>query len=511
MTLTHVASPISTRLPIGPSDYAPVSPRRIDDKDSSGAARARLAGRERIARRALSLPVDHLPLLLMLLAVGDLFAAASGVALAGTAGVPLAPTIALLVPPAWLACLAATRSYELRGPLAGVTETVRRLLRAGIALALIGAVASTVVDPAPTAGQLLLLTGAVAAISMAPRLGARLVAARAGAAARTRVVVAGRHPREVHRVLTELRRAPHPALDVVSVCLPRPPKRTAFDVPVALGLDRLGETASATDADAVIVLPCDHLDETALRRIGWQLEQSGTRLLVGTPLLDVATSRTTLTQAAGLRMVHVRSVRGPGAGHVVKSLVERPLAALLLLMLAPLLLTVWALVRWDSEGPAIYRQSRVGRHDRGFTMFKFRTMSVGADRAVSDLSDRNESNDVLFKIRQDPRVTRVGAVLRKYSLDELPQLVNVLLGHMSLVGPRPALATETAQYDFDARRRLAVKPGLTGLWQVSGRSDLSWEDTVRLDVRYVDNWSLALDLAIMCRTVTAVLTHRGAY
>ena len=134
-----------------------------------------------------------------------------------------------------------------------------------------------------------------------------------------------------------------------------------------------------------------------------------------------------------------------------------------------------------------------------------------SDRAVSELSDRNEFNDVLFKIRQDPRVTRVGAVLRKYSLDELPQLVNVLLGHMSLVGPRPALATETAQYDFDARRRLAVKPGLTGLWQVSGRSDLSWEDTVRLDLRYVDNWSLGLDLAIMCRTVTAVLTHRGAY
>ena len=449
----------------------------------------------------------------MLVAACDLLAASTGVALAGTAGVPLAPTVALLVPPAWLACLAATRSYELRGPLAGVTGTTRRVLRAAIALALTGLLASTLVDPAPTSAQLLLLTGAVAAVSLTPRLGARLVAARAGNAAHTRmrVVVAGRHPREVHRVLTELRRAPHPALEVVSVSLPRPPKRTAFDVPVALGLDRLDETAAAAGADAVIVLPCDHLEETALRRIGWQLEKSGTKLLVGTPLMDVAASRTTLTQAGGLRMVHVRSVRGPGAGHAVKSLVERPLAALILLMLMPVLLVVWALVRLDSAGPAIYRQPRVGRRDRAFTMYKFRSMSVGSDRAVSDLSDRNEFSDVLFKIRQDPRITRVGAVLRKYSLDELPQLVNVLLGHMSLVGPRPALATETAQYDFDARRRLAVKPGLTGLWQVSGRSDLSWEDTVRLDLRYVDNWSLGLDLAIMCRTVTAVLTHRGAY
>jgi lipopolysaccharide/colanic/teichoic acid biosynthesis glycosyltransferase len=195
----------------------------------------------------------------------------------------------------------------------------------------------------------------------------------------------------------------------------------------------------------------------------------------------------------------------------VKSLLERPLAALMLLLLAPFLIGLMLVIRRDSPGPAIYRQQRVGRDGRLFTMYKFRTMSDGAHQQVEDLVEQNESDAVLFKVRQDPRITRIGAFLRKYSIDEVPQLMNVVLGHMSLVGPRPALQNEVMQYCQDARRRLVVRPGLTGLWQVSGRSDLSWDDTVRLDVKYVDNWSLRLDLAILVRTVQAVLTHRGAY
>jgi lipopolysaccharide/colanic/teichoic acid biosynthesis glycosyltransferase len=159
----------------------------------------------------------------------------------------------------------------------------------------------------------------------------------------------------------------------------------------------------------------------------------------------------------------------------------------------------------------IFRQDRVGRDGRHFTMLKFRTMHVDADETLQQLAGLNESDGVLFKVRLDPRITRLGRILRRYSLDELPQLVNVMRGHMSLVGPRPALPSEVVRYDEDPRRRLAVKPGLTGLWQVSGRSDLSWSDTVRLDLLYVDNWSFSLDLVILCRTVKAVLGHRGAY
>ena len=192
-------------------------------------------------------------------------------------------------------------------------------------------------------------------------------------------------------------------------------------------------------------------------------------------------------------------------------MVERVGACIGLLLTLPALLVVGLLVRLDSPGPAIYRQQRVGRDGRLFTMYKFRSMSTSADDELVHLVAFNEADGVLFKIQHDPRITRIGGWLRRSSLDELPQLWNVVRGDMSLVGPRPALPEEVARYDVDPRRRLVVKPGITGLWQVSGRSDLSWAESVRLDVRYVDNWSLGLDLSILARTVRAVLGHRGAY
>ena len=183
----------------------------------------------------------------------------------------------------------------------------------------------------------------------------------------------------------------------------------------------------------------------------------------------------------------------------------------MLLLLLPLLIGIAIAIRLDSAGPAIFRQRRVGRDGRTFVMWKFRTMSTDAGAVRETLSDQNDCDGVIFKMRADPRVTRLGRVLRRYSLDELPQLVNVLRGHMSLVGPRPALPQEVSRYTVDPSRRLVVKPGVTGLWQVSGRSDLSWDESVRLDLRYVDNWSLALDVSIVLRTLGAVLGHRGAY
>ncbi|MCA1709091.1 MAG: sugar transferase, partial [Actinobacteria bacterium] len=186
------------------------------------------------------------------------------------------------------------------------------------------------------------------------------------------------------------------------------------------------------------------------------------------------------------------------------------MAGLLLVLVAPVLLGIAIAVRCDG-GPVLFRQSRVGRHGKPFRMIKFRSMERNAEERRSEFEDSNDADGPLFKLVDDPRVTKVGAFLRRYSLDELPQLFNVLTGSMSLVGPRPPLPAEVATYSRDAQRKLLVKPGLTGLWQISGRSDLSWEESVRLDLRYVENWSLALDALIIWRTVGAVVQGTGAY
>ncbi|MBE7188690.1 MAG: sugar transferase [Jatrophihabitans endophyticus] len=217
-----------------------------------------------------------------------------------------------------------------------------------------------------------------------------------------------------------------------------------------------------------------------------------------------------ITRPAQLDAVeHAGHARGALA---VKSVADRVIALLALVVLAPVLLALALAIRLDSSGPALFRQRRVGRNGEMFTMLKFRSMRTGAESELSTLLGRNEvDGGVLFKLRSDPRVTAVGRWLRRTSVDELPQLINVLTGSMSLVGPRPPLPDEVAAYPAPARRRLTVKPGLTGLWQVSGRSDLSWEDSLRLDLSYIDDWSLALDTAVLFKTFGAVLRAEGAY
>jgi exopolysaccharide biosynthesis polyprenyl glycosylphosphotransferase len=265
--------------------------------------------------------------------------------------------------------------------------------------------------------------------------------------------------------------------------------------------------------DVVVAVPGPRLSGRALRRLTWQAEhdRSGAPLpvLLMTGLEDVAVDRTRPLSLGGLGVTELLSARQRGPRGVVKIVWERSAAATALLLLAPVLAALALLVRLDSPGPVLFRQTRVGRDGRPFTMLKLRTMRVDAETVRDALT--NEVDGALFKVRRDPRITRVGRVLRRYSLDELPQLVNVVRGEMSLVGPRPALPAEVAAYDQDPHRRLAVRPGLTGLWQVSGRSDLSWREAVRLDLDYVDNWTLRRDLAIVGRTLQAVLGHRGAY
>jgi lipopolysaccharide/colanic/teichoic acid biosynthesis glycosyltransferase len=286
-------------------------------------------------------------------------------------------------------------------------------------------------------------------------------------------------------------------LDVVGGCTPEE---------LAVTLDELRPAV-------VVVAPSYELSGRALQRLAWQLERgpagNAVPMLLLNGLHDVAVHRARPVSLGGLGVTEVLAAHKSGAPGVAKVVWERMAAALALAFLSPVLLGLMLLVRLDSAGPALFRQVRVGRDGRHFTMLKLRTMRTDAESVRAQVD--NEVDQVLFKNRQDPRITRIGRILRRYSLDELPQLVNVVRGDMSLVGPRPALPSEVAAYDHDPLRRLVVRPGLTGLWQISGRSDLSWRESVRLDLDYVDNWSLPRDLTIIGRTLHAVLGHRGAY
>ena len=234
-------------------------------------------------------------------------------------------------------------------------------------------------------------------------------------------------------------------------------------------------------------------------------------MVVSPGLMEVAGPRLHMSAVLGMPLLRVSEPALTGFRRFVKGAVDRVGAFLLLLLLAPLMFAVSAFVMIDSRGPVFYRQKRVGKDGAPFTIIKFRTMVTNADVLRTRLAAANEGHGLLFKMKKDPRITKVGSFLRRYSIDELPQLLNVLSGTMSLVGPRPPLPEESAKYSSDVRRRLLVKPGLTGLWQVSGRSDLSWDESVRLDLRYVEDWSLALDAVILWKTFRAVFGGRGAY
>ncbi|MEU7989143.1 sugar transferase [Streptosporangium canum] len=325
------------------------------------------------------------------------------------------------------------------------------------------------------------------------------------------VVVVG-HRESVLDLVMQLRRQPHHGMTVVAACLPSGSEGLDIDgVPVLGGFGDVPDVVAEVNADTVAILACPELDGAALRRLAWGLEDARTDLFVAPALMDVAGPRISIRPVAGMPLLHVEHPEFDGAKHLAKNLFDRVGAGLALLVLSVPMLVITLLIRTTSTGPALFRQVRVGRGGREFNVVKFRTMVNDAERLKTDLQRHNEFDGVLFKMRNDPRITRVGAFLRRYSLDELPQLLNVLRGEMSLVGPRPPLPEEVKQYGEDVRRRLVVKPGMTGLWQVSGRSDLTWEESVRLDLRYVENWSLFLDLQILWKTWSAVTGGEGAY
>jgi exopolysaccharide biosynthesis polyprenyl glycosylphosphotransferase len=328
-----------------------------------------------------------------------------------------------------------------------------------------------------------------------------------------RVVVVGRDA-AVADLARRLQVDRYAGMEIVAACVPSPNgvrQLASTGVPIAGDLDAVVDVVRAHNADAVAVTSASETAALYLRKLSWQLEGSGIELLVSPGLVEIAGPRLHVRPFVGLPLLSIEEPVFTGWKRMLKGALDRVGAALAILLIAPVLLAVALAVRFTSPGPAIYAQDRVGAHGRLYKMYKFRSMVVDADARLHGLLAQNEGHGLLFKMRHDPRVTPVGRVLRRFSLDELPQLFNVLTGSMSLVGPRPPLPHEVEYYDSSIRRRLLVKPGLTGLWQISGRSDLSWEESIQLDLRYVENWSLALDLLILWKTAATVVRSRGAY
>jgi exopolysaccharide biosynthesis polyprenyl glycosylphosphotransferase len=427
--------------------------------------------------------------------------------------------VAAALPFAWLAAASAIGAYDHRFLGAGTTE-FRRLGRTFVALVAAIGFVSYAADLRIARGFVLVALPVALALTASGRLLLRqqLVRRRRAGTAMDRVVVVGRAT-SLPSLVETMRRDRAAGLEVVGACLPEDEAAddalrhalTGLGVPVLGSVHDVRDVAVRHAVDGIAVVAGD-VPGPAIRSIAWGIESIGAELIVSSGLAEVAGQRVQVQAVGGAPLLRVDPPRFHSLRYHVKSAFDRLVAATAIAVLSPVLLALAALVRFTSHGPAFYFQERVGRYGKPFRMVKFRSMYVGADAHVDQLRDRNDNADgLLFKMRDDPRVTRVGKWLRRFSLDELPQLFNIAAGSMSLVGPRPPLPSEVALYEGDVRRRLLVKPGLTGLWQVSGRSDLSWEDSVRLDLHYVDNWSLALDLRLLARTAGVVVKATGAY
>jgi exopolysaccharide biosynthesis polyprenyl glycosylphosphotransferase len=427
------------------------------------------------------------------------------------ADVTVLATSAVLI--VWPLVLWATGAYSERVFSAG-SEEYRLVGRAGLSLVAGAALLSAAAARELPGSAVLVIPPALVVWTLVVRYSARtqLSRLRARRCCTKRVVLVGRGG-AVLDLAALLGRDTYMGLEVVAVCVTRDDRaRVAGALGVPVGdLDEVRDVALRHAADTVAVTSASETAAQYLRRLSWELEGTGLEVLVAPGLIEVAGPRLHIRPFEGLPLLTVEAPRFTGWQRVVKGIVDRSVAGLALVLLSPLLLGIALAVKLADGGPVLFLQTRVGVHGRPFTMVKFRSMTVDADRRLEAVRTENFSDGLLFKARNDPRVTPVGRWLRQFSLDELPQLLNVLTGSMSLVGPRPPLPTEVERYDDSVRRRLLVKPGLTGLWQISGRSDLPWEEAVRLDLRYVENWSLAIDLLILWRTGRAVLSRSGAY
>ncbi|WP_281283871.1 sugar transferase [Modestobacter altitudinis] len=457
--------------------------------------------------------------------VGDGLAALAAAAIAyvvrfgpqtGPLSTPHAPIwMVAILPVLWLAVMLSGRTYEERFLWVGAEEFRRVFFAAMLMLATVGTI-SWAFKLEIARGFVVIALPLSAGLTLLHRLAQRglLHRARERGHKRQTTVIVG-HRNGVISLHAQLERQAYHGYDVIGCCIPQAgADATAehFDgLPVLGGLDEVARVVRDHEIDTVAVLPSPELDGAALRQLGWDLETTKAELLLAPAVTEIVGTRVQIRPVCGLPLMHVERPEFTGLRRVVKAAFDRVAAGLVVLAIAPALLTIALTVKLTSRGPVFFRHERVGQDGQPFHVLKFRTMVPGSDRQIDDLRDQSDGNTVQFKMKSDPRVTPVGKYLRRYSLDELPQLFNVLGGSMSLVGPRPHVTREVEQYGFDMRRRLLVKPGITGLWQVSGRSNLSWDDSVRIDVRYVENWSLSFDLMIIAKTVGAVVRGSGAY
>jgi exopolysaccharide biosynthesis polyprenyl glycosylphosphotransferase len=422
--------------------------------------------------------------------------------------------VSLALAPLWVVLIAMNRAYEHRFIGVG-TEEFGRVLRAGVMLMSVIAFASYATNAELVRGYVII---AVPALVVSDLLGRRALRAwlhqqRVHGRCVQRTLLVG-SATTVQSTAHRMRGHSNHGMTVVGACVSDGAAgKVAADlgVPVVGNLTDIQHAVLTTNADIVTVLPSALLSGDEIRRLAWSLESTGTELVVCSGLTEIAGARITIRPVANSPLLHVTCARLSGPSRMAKAIFDRGVALLGLILIAPALLVIAVRIATADRGAPLFRQTRVGLNGREFTLYKFRTMVPEAEARKGHLAGRNEHDGPLFKMARDPRVTPVGRRLRRYSLDELPQLINVVRGEMSLVGPRPPLPEEVAEYGDDMRRRLLVKPGLTGLWQVSGRSDLSWADSELLDLRYVENWSLGYDLLILWRTARAVIVGSGAY
>jgi exopolysaccharide biosynthesis polyprenyl glycosylphosphotransferase len=433
---------------------------------------------------------------------------------------PLTMTVAGLLPLAWIALIGVNHGYGARLIGVGATE-FQKIFRDFWHLTALIALTSYLTHADLARGFVLVALPVALCLNLVARYAARkwLHRQRAHGRALKSVLLVG-DADAISKFSMVLRRDQYAGLRVAGACVPSEVIADMYtidtlgeaDVPLLGDVDSIVSAVRLSGADTVAVVSSGALGPEKLRWVSWQLEGSSTDLVVSPGLTEVAGPRLHILPVAGLPLLHVDEPKFTGFRRVLKGAFDRVMAALALLVLSPLFLVLVLAVRLTSSGPALFRQIRVGRAGSTFVMLKFRSMYADAEERLASLREQSDHGDgVLFKMKEDPRVTRVGKFLRKYSLDELPQLINVVLGTMSLVGPRPPLPLEVARYEDHVHRRLLVKPGLTGLWQISGRSDLSWDESVQLDLRYVENWSLGEDLFILWKTVRAVARGSGAY
>jgi exopolysaccharide biosynthesis polyprenyl glycosylphosphotransferase len=426
--------------------------------------------------------------------------------------------VSLTIAATWMAFLSMYRTRSPRIIGAG-TEEYRRVFSATLAFVGVAATGLVILRPEVARGYLILaLPMGCCALLLNRNLWRRLIAARRKNGACMSAVVAIGDPRAVRLLATSLAREAGHGYRVVGACVPGGTSLTAIDVPGCPPLPVFGDelciesAVAETCADTVALTATEHVGPEGIRDLSWRLDALGLDLLVSPGVVDVAGPRLTMWPVAGQPLIRVDRPRYSGAKRFQKRTFDFCFATLVLIASLPLLLVVAVAIKVTSRGPVFYRSERIGLDGEPFSVIKFRSMVADADAQLESLAACNESDGgVLFKIRCDPRVTNVGRFIRRFSIDELPQFLNVLKREMSVVGPRPPLRREVETYDHHVRRRLLVRPGITGLWQVSGRSDLSWDDSVRLDLSYVENWSMLNDLLIVVKTLRVIVNGAGAY